>query len=417
MSTKSLHQKVMQSKPTTAAQHAPGGSGPEGVSIGPNHTGLPDALKSGIEARSGMSLDDVRVHNNSPKPAQLQALAYTQGTDIHVAPGQERHIPHEAWHVVQKKQERVRPTSQAAGAATNDDQSLEREADRMGSKSLRGNAPVGNLHNKTMSQAGYQMPVQRISIRKTGANVSRSVTDIDGLATLVNLPKATVLKKVSDNVYYMHFDENFFNEFLRESYDEAEGNDKNQVLARLSILYMNYISDKREAFAKTVGSIANNTANATNRKYHTLHPLYTSSGTDDGMSVTDDWNKALACSLYALLLLRPKFMGARSPEELHTIFRSSDSTKDYDDDLTVGKIRLAAGLNFSTDFAGQTVNQLIESLGPGDTNRKIIVDPHGEAHTFTLIHDGGQWKRFDNDAPNGSTTIKYGANKIIVTWE
>lgn len=52
----------------------------------PNNTGMPDNLKSGIESLSGFSMDDVRVHYNSSKPATVQALAYTQGTDIHVAP-------------------------------------------------------------------------------------------------------------------------------------------------------------------------------------------------------------------------------------------------------------------------------------------------------------------------------------------
>ncbi len=68
-----------------------------------NRTGLPDSLKTGIENLSGMPMDDVRVHLNSAKPTQLQALAYTQGTNIHVAPGQERHLAQEAWHVVQPK--------------------------------------------------------------------------------------------------------------------------------------------------------------------------------------------------------------------------------------------------------------------------------------------------------------------------
>ena len=56
----------------------------------PNNTGMPDNLKAGIESLSGFSMDDVRVHYNSSKPATVQALAYTQGTDIHVAPGQEK---------------------------------------------------------------------------------------------------------------------------------------------------------------------------------------------------------------------------------------------------------------------------------------------------------------------------------------
>src|SRR5262249_24108265 len=47
-----------------------------------NNTGLPDSLKTGLENLSGLSMDDVQVYYNSSKPAQLNALAYTQGTDI-----------------------------------------------------------------------------------------------------------------------------------------------------------------------------------------------------------------------------------------------------------------------------------------------------------------------------------------------
>jgi len=103
----------------------------------PNNTGLPNNLKSGIENLSGMSLDDVKVNYNSSKPAQINAHAYAQGSDIHVASGQEKHLPHEAWHTVQQKQGRVQPTMQMAGAAVNDDASLETEADVMGAKALQ----------------------------------------------------------------------------------------------------------------------------------------------------------------------------------------------------------------------------------------------------------------------------------------
>lgn len=95
----------------------------------PNHTGLPDNLKAGIENLSGYSMDDVKVHYNSEKPAQLHALAYAQGTDIHIAPGQEKHLPHESWHVVQQKQGRVQPTMQLNGINMNDNEGLEKEAD------------------------------------------------------------------------------------------------------------------------------------------------------------------------------------------------------------------------------------------------------------------------------------------------
>lgn len=105
-----------------------------------NNTGLPTGLKTGIEQLSGFSMDDVKVHYNSAKPAQLQAHAYAQGTDIYVAPGQQRHLPHEAWHVVQQKQGRVRPTLQMKGrVAVNDDKGLEQEADVMGAKAATAN--------------------------------------------------------------------------------------------------------------------------------------------------------------------------------------------------------------------------------------------------------------------------------------
>ncbi|MEM7030173.1 MAG: DUF4157 domain-containing protein [Chloroflexota bacterium] len=101
-----------------------------------NKTGLPNNLKSGIESLSGLDMSDVRVHYNSSKPAQLNALAYAQGSDIHVGPGQAKHLPHEAWHTVQQRQRRVKPTMQLGGTQINDDSGLEREADVMGKKAI-----------------------------------------------------------------------------------------------------------------------------------------------------------------------------------------------------------------------------------------------------------------------------------------
>lgn len=99
-----------------------------------NLTGMPDNLKAGIEDLSGFSMDDVRVHYGSSKPAAVQAHAYTQGTDIHIAPGQERHLPHEAWHVAQQMAGRVEPTTEIGGMPVNDNAALEHEADVMGAR-------------------------------------------------------------------------------------------------------------------------------------------------------------------------------------------------------------------------------------------------------------------------------------------
>lgn len=101
---------------------------------GLNANGLPSAMQAGMEQASGADLSDVKVHYNSAEPAALQAHAYAQGTDIHLGPGQEKHLGHEAWHTVQQKNGRVQPTTDVAGVPVNDSPGLEAEADRMGAK-------------------------------------------------------------------------------------------------------------------------------------------------------------------------------------------------------------------------------------------------------------------------------------------
>ena len=117
-----------------------------------NQTGLPNQLKRGIEDLSGYSMDRVRVHYHSSNPAKLQALAYTQGMDIHVASGQERSLPHEAWHVVQQMQGRVRPAMQVKGIAVNEDPALEHEADVMGEKAIQCAMPRSAIRMQTVSK-------------------------------------------------------------------------------------------------------------------------------------------------------------------------------------------------------------------------------------------------------------------------
>ncbi len=122
-----------------------------------NNTGLPNSLKLGVENLSGYSMDDVKVHYNSDKPAQLNAYAFAQGTDIHVASGQEKHLPHEAWHVVQQKQGRVQATSQLKGyVAINDDKGLEQEADVMGwtASQFSGNSLSGGTSQLKKTDGG-----------------------------------------------------------------------------------------------------------------------------------------------------------------------------------------------------------------------------------------------------------------------
>lgn len=128
-----------------------------------NNTGLPNHLKTGVENLSGLDLSDVNVHYNSSKPAQVNALAYTQGSDIYVGSGQEKHLPHEAWHVVQQRQGRVAPTKKIGNVNINDNTSLEKEADVMGKKATQGNHHQHNSNNNIPnSSPSSQKVAQRV---------------------------------------------------------------------------------------------------------------------------------------------------------------------------------------------------------------------------------------------------------------
>lgn len=161
------HVRQLQAFQAMADDFAPHQAAP--ADRAPNRTGLPDALKSGVESLSGISMDDVKVHYQSDMPAQLQAHAYAQGNDIHLAPGQERHLPHEAWHVVQQKQGRVSATRQLKGAgALNEDPGLEAEADAMGAAASRGptssNGEGTRKHVATAGVRNFPGVVQRLKV-------------------------------------------------------------------------------------------------------------------------------------------------------------------------------------------------------------------------------------------------------------
>ncbi|MCR2807076.1 eCIS core domain-containing protein [Paenibacillus soyae] len=195
----------------------------------PGTNGLPDTLRTGVEQLSGMDLNDVKVHYNSDKPKALNALAYAQGNEIHLGPGQEKHLPHEAWHVVQQRQGRVKPTVQLKAAAIqeeelereteeepvqlkaaaiqeeeeleqesdgivqlkamiNDDEGLEREADEMGSRALQ----LGEGASDDISSV---QPERIGSATKADAAVQRRVKPYD-----TNFSDPSVVAKYKDQM-------------------------------------------------------------------------------------------------------------------------------------------------------------------------------------------------------------------------
>jgi hypothetical protein len=157
----------------------------------PNNTGMPDNLKAGIESLSGFSMDNVRVHYNSSKPATVQALAYTQGTDIHVAPGQEKCLPHEAWHVAQQMAGRVSPTTSINGMPVNDNAALEHEADVMGEKAVIQSACSTSKRNVKINEDN----VQRMAVYKEYLCESDPV-ECNSVSNLLNVANENVGQKV-----------------------------------------------------------------------------------------------------------------------------------------------------------------------------------------------------------------------------
>lgn len=174
-----------------------------------NETGLPDGLKTGIESLSGMSLDHVRVVYNSSKPAEVQALAYACGDEIHVAPGQEAHLPEEAWHIVQQMQGKVKATTEVNHSPVNDDRKLEEEAQNMGAKAMALQAepsaePLQQIHSAAA-------PVHQLKSKFTNLDNTSEPTPLASLSKVIkpyfektDLPEIYLLhggKQVSPEAY------------------------------------------------------------------------------------------------------------------------------------------------------------------------------------------------------------------------
>lgn len=129
---------------------------------------MPKPLRAKMEKSFGTSFSDVKIHGESAQAKAIGALAYTQGNNIHFAPGAynpqsasgQALLGHELAHVTQQRAGRVPVPHQRKGLPINADPSLENEADVMGAKAARGES-IGLANyfgNKT--QIGNLQPVQ-----------------------------------------------------------------------------------------------------------------------------------------------------------------------------------------------------------------------------------------------------------------
>ncbi|MBE9215068.1 DUF4157 domain-containing protein [Plectonema cf. radiosum LEGE 06105] len=107
---------------------------------------MPAPVRSKMENSFGSSFSDVSIHTDSPQAKSMGALAFTQGNNVHFAPGQynpqsasgQALLGHELTHVVQQRAGRVAVPQQSKGAPINADPSLETEADNLGAKAAKG---------------------------------------------------------------------------------------------------------------------------------------------------------------------------------------------------------------------------------------------------------------------------------------
>jgi len=146
-------------------------------------------------------------------------------------------------------------------------------------------------------------------------------------------------------------------------------------------------------------------------------------GTDDGMSVGDKYTSVMACSLYAVLTVKPGWLGAAGPEDLHNILRKTGALREYDDDRVAAKIRYLAGLT-PTMVGGEnkTVSEyLAAKKEAADKARKpadnIIIDAEGIAHTFAAKWNNGNFVKIDEATPNGGNFSEYKSKRVLTVWK
>lgn len=134
---------------------------------------LPPQVRGKMERALGHDFSQVRVHVG-PEAAQVGAIAYARGTDLHFQPGRydphsrsgQALLGHELAHVVQQAQGRV-SVPQGKGAPINADPALEAEADRMGERAARGDV-AASAPPAGADAAMVAAPVQRSVIQRNG---------------------------------------------------------------------------------------------------------------------------------------------------------------------------------------------------------------------------------------------------------
>ncbi|WP_433727397.1 eCIS core domain-containing protein [Actinoplanes sp. CA-051413] len=142
---------------------------------------MPVAVRARMESALGADFSDVRVHTGSARAVRLRALAFTQGSDIHVAPGQwapdtsrgRLLLGHELGHVLQQRSGAVRATTQLAGSGLNTEPAWESQADALGRRATADGAPATSVPHAGTVSSGGTVQRQPVAPPAAGSAVER----------------------------------------------------------------------------------------------------------------------------------------------------------------------------------------------------------------------------------------------------
>jgi hypothetical protein len=185
---------------------------------------LPAALSAGIASLTGVDLAATKVYRSSPEPSKYNALAFASKGSIHLAAGQDKHLPHEAWHLVQQAQNRVKVDSRIGNVGLNADQRLESEADRMGPAAFKlGHSAAGRGQRSLVGRVpgtDSQPVLQRVVFTRAQTTEARALIakyrdqkNTDGLRTALlkaGYSESVLLDLVSTLFFAEYYDEGSF---------------------------------------------------------------------------------------------------------------------------------------------------------------------------------------------------------------
>lgn len=132
----------------------------ENMAAQQNQNSVSDGISAQHYRLSGIAFGDAGVYYNFGKSAQLQALAYTQGGQVYVEQGQEKHLGHELGRVVQQKENAVSPTQRLNGVWINDAPVFEDAEDLL-------SCATSDKSRSQLSSVLGKGPIQRLDDRGT----------------------------------------------------------------------------------------------------------------------------------------------------------------------------------------------------------------------------------------------------------